>query len=199
MDHLIDLIGQYGYFALFGLLAVGIAGLPIPDETLMATVGMLASHGTLSYPISIVVCFAGSMTGMIVSYALGRKLGKPFMYKYGKWFRLTPPRLEKAEAWFQKYGVWTVSFGYFIPGIRHFTCYLSGVTGIKFWRYLVYAGSGALIWVTTFITLGYFIRENIHHIFYLLHKYMGGILAIVAILVAVIIFLVMRYRRKTNA
>lgn len=194
MEYILQFITDYGYIALFGLLALGIVGLPVPDETLMTIVGSLAAHGTLSYTVSLVVSFAGSMTGMLVSYTVGRKLGKPFMYRYGKWVHLTPNRLKKAERWFHKYGVWTVSFGYFVPGVRHFTCYLAGVSGIRFWRYLLFAGSGALIWCTTFITLGYFVRENWQSIMAAIHHYSIFIVLIVIFLL-LLAFVVFRYYR----
>ncbi len=161
MDLIKELIAQYGYFALFFLLALGIVGLPIPDETLMTFVGYLTSIQVFNFYIALAVSFSGSLSGMIFSYFLGRKFGRPLLLKYGKWLRLTPAKLNKAEGWFNKYGLWAVSFGYFIPGIRHFTCYLSGISGVGFRKYLLFAGSGAFVWCVTFITAGYFIGESI--------------------------------------
>ncbi|GIP40180.1 putative membrane protein YbfM [Paenibacillus sp. J31TS4] len=161
MAMLEDLIGQYGYIALFFLLAVGIVGLPVPDELLMTFVGYLTSIGTLNYYLSVVVSFLGAMSGMIVSYLLGRKVGKPLLWRYGKWIKLTPDKLDRVETWFNRYGPWTVSFGYFIPGIRHLTCYLSGTIGMRARKYLLFAGMGALFWCVLFITLGYMLGYGI--------------------------------------
>lgn len=151
------MIGHYGYIALYVLLALGIVGIPVPDELLLTFIGYLTSIGIFYYPIAVVVSLLGAMTGMIVSYWVGRRLGKPVLWKYGKWIKLTPKRLQKAERWFNRYGPWTISFGYFIPGIRHLTCYLSGVSGMNQRKYLLFAGGGALIWCLVFITLGYFV------------------------------------------
>ena len=117
---------------------------------------------------------------MVVSYLIGHRVGKPFLYRYGKWFKLTPNRIERAEGWFKKYGLWTVFFGYFVPGVRHFTCYLSGVSGVKFYKYMFYAGTGALLWCTTFLTLGHFIGSNLEGLFHLIHTYMGISLLIIS-------------------
>ncbi|GIP32129.1 DedA family protein [Paenibacillus sp. J2TS4] len=157
MEFVQEMIAQYGYIALYFLLALGIIGLPIPDEVLMTFVGYLASIGIFGYSAAVSVSLLGAMSGMILSYELGRKIGKPLIWKYGKWLLLTPERLEKAEGWFNRYGLWTVSFGYFIPGIRHLTCYLSGISGIERRKYWLFAGAGALVWCVLFITLGYFI------------------------------------------
>jgi len=90
-----DIIIQYGYVAIFFCLTLGIIGLPVPDEILMTIVGYLSSLGLLLFPVSLVVSFLGAMTGMLCSYALGRKFGKPLLWKYGKWIKLTTKRLEK--------------------------------------------------------------------------------------------------------
>ncbi|WP_275983759.1 DedA family protein [Paenibacillus hamazuiensis] len=190
------MIAQYGYVALFGLLALGIVGLPVPDEILMTTVGSLASMGVLSYSMSFVVCYLGAMTGMIVSYTLGRKVGKPVLYRVGKWVKLSPSRLEKAEGWFHKYGLWTVAFGYYVPGVRHFTCYLAGVSGVGFWRYLLYAGTGALIWVFSFLTLGHLIGENAPALLNLIHKYMGISIAVLLVILGIVVYWYIRRRKK---
>lgn len=196
-EALYDLIGHYGYIALYLLLSAGIVGVPIPDETLMAFVGSLtAPGGPFEYGTTLIVIYAGTMTGMIVSYLIGHRVGKPFLHRYGKWIKLTPDRIERAEGWFHKYGLWTVFFGYFVPGVRHFTCYLSGVSGVKFYKYMLYAGTGALLWCTTFLTLGHFIGSNLDGLFNLIHQYLGVsliILAIVAVIGAAIYF---RFRKR---
>lgn len=157
MENLQEFVVQYGYIAIFLLLSLGIIGLPIPDEVLMTFVGYLCSQGVLLYIAAVLVAFSGAMFGMTFSYVVGRKVGKPLLWKYGKWLMLTPGRLAKVEGWFQKYGIWTVVFGYYVPGVRHLTCYLAGVTGIEARKYLLFAGFGAIIWCTVFITIGYYI------------------------------------------
>lgn len=197
LEHLLQLIEQYGYIALYGLLALGIVGIPVPDEILMTTVGTLTigDDPLLSFLPSLLVSFSGAMTGMIVSYALGKKVGKPFLYRYGKWVKLTPERLAVSERWFSKYGLWAVAFGYYIPGIRHFTCYLSGVSNVNFWRYLLYAGSGALVWCTSFLTLGHVIGRNAPRILHGMQHYFG-VTAVVVVVLAVAGYLAYRKFRK---
>lgn len=158
-----EMIAQYGYAALYILLALGIVGLPIPDELLMTFIGYLASLGLIRYWPAVLVSFLGAMTGMLVSFWVGRSFGKPLLSKCGKWFKLTPKRIEKAEKWFDKYGPWTICIGYFLPGIRHLTCYLSGVSGMSFRKYVWFAGLGALVWCLFFITLGYFVGSRIDY------------------------------------
>ncbi len=152
-----ELISHYGYAAIFCLLALGIVGLPVPDEVLMTFVGYLASLYVLKLPLAMIVAFSGALCGMLLSYMIGRKFGRPLIHRYGRWVKLTPKRLERVERWFNRYGLWTIVFGYFIPGVRHLTCYLSGISGVRARTYMLFAGAGALLWSTVFIIMGYFL------------------------------------------
>ncbi|TKH42971.1 DedA family protein [Paenibacillus sp. FSL R10-2782] len=155
MGQILAWILEYGYLAMFGLLALGVAGMPIPDEVLMIAFGGLVSQGHYNFIAALAVTFSGSMTGMMVSYTLGRLLGKPLLYRYGKWVRLTPSRIASSENWFGRYGTWGILFGYFVPGLRHVSSYLAGTTRLGVFRYIIYASAGALLWCSTFLGIGH--------------------------------------------
>ena len=155
MTEIMVYLTQYGYIALFVLLALGILGIPVPDETLIATFGGMIAQGHFHFAGALTVTFLGSMTGMMISYTLGRKLGKPLLDRYGKWIRMTPTRLQSTEAWFKRYGSWSIVLGYFVPGLRHLSSYMAGITKVPFGRYLLYAASGALLFCTTFLLIGH--------------------------------------------
>lgn len=152
----VELIGQYGYFAIFFLLAIGILGLPVPDEALVVFAGYLCSILVLNVLLTVLTVIVGSISGMTVSYFIGKKWGHPLANRYGKWIGLTPGRLEKVRGWYSRFGVWTVLFTCFIPGIRHVTSYISGISAIPFRKYMIICVVGTLAWVMLFITLGYF-------------------------------------------
>ncbi|MCD1259136.1 DedA family protein [Paenibacillus athensensis] len=156
-----------------------------------------APGGPFTFTKALMCVYAGTMTGMVVSYALGHRVGKPFLYRFGKWVKLTPSRLERAERWFHKYGLWTVFFGYFVPGLRHLTCYLSGMSGVKFYKYVLYAGTGALLWCTSFLVLGHFIGRNLESMLHMLHGYIGMSVAAVAVLAGLVLWLLLRFRKRT--
>jgi membrane protein DedA with SNARE-associated domain len=186
-DVLFHFIEHYGYYALFVLLAVGILGVPIPDEFLMTFVGSLSiPGGPFQYPIAVTTALAGSFVGMLVSYLLGSKVGKPFLYRHGKWIKLSPNRIEKVEGWFQKYGLWTVFFGYWLPGVRHFTCYFAGVMGIRLWKYVAVTSLGAMLWCSMFITIGHIIGRNFEPLLHHIHSYMLAVLFTAISIIAII-------------
>ena len=163
-------ITHYGYLAIFFLLVFGIIGLPIPDETMLTFSGYLVYMGHLSLPLTFATALAGSITGITISFYLGRVLGMTVIHKYGRYLHITEQQLGKAHAWFERVGHWALTIGYFIPGVRHFTAYAAGISELEPHHFALYAYSGAVIWVSTFIGLGYFLGErwkvveaNIHH------------------------------------
>ena len=153
-------LSQYGYLAIFGLLVLGIVGLPVPDETMLTFTGYLVYQGHLSLPIALAAAFAGSACGISISYILGRTFGLALIHRYGRYLRITEAHLEKAHAWFRKAGHWSLTFGYFIPGVRHFTAYAAGMSDLEPNIFIRYAYAGAALWACTFIGLGYLLGER---------------------------------------
>jgi membrane protein DedA with SNARE-associated domain len=189
---------QYGYIALFILLALGILGVPVPDETLIAAFGGMVAQGHFHFASALVVTFTGSMTGMMISYTIGRKVGKPLLDRYGKWVRLTPNRLKSAEAWFNRYGSWSIIFGYFVPGLRHLSAYMAGISKLPLGRYLIYAASGALVFCTTFLLIGHAVGYHWNKIAMIMERStfkVGTFFTIMIVLILVVSGVVWRKKR----
>lgn len=148
---------NYGSFILFVMLSLGILALPIPEETLMVMAGILMHQGKLNIPLTVFFAYAGTICGISTSYLVGRTAGSFLTKKYGRWVGITEERLEKAHQWFERLGKWLLCIGYFIPGVRHLTGLSAGTTYMKFSHFALYAYSGAIFWVTLFLSLGYFL------------------------------------------
>src|SRR5512142_2885205 len=112
-------IYSYGYFALFGSLMFGIVGLPIPDETLLTLSGYLVFKGEFNLIPTLCIAFLGSISGISLSYAIGRSGGYTVVRKYGPRFHITEEKLQSVDRWFERVGKWMLTIGYFIPGVRH--------------------------------------------------------------------------------
>ncbi len=183
-------IAQYGYLAIFLLLVFGIVGLPIPDETMLTFTGYLIFKGHLSPALAFACALAGSITGITISYWLGRTFGLMLIHRYGRYLRITEAHVQKAHAWFERVGHWGLTFGYFVPGVRHFTAYAAGMAEMRPHQFALFAWSGAVIWITTFLSLGYFLGERWQAVEKDIHRYFaaGGI----ALAVAFCAFLVWR-------
>lgn len=190
----INWVAQYGVITLFVLLALGIVGLPVPDETLLAFAGILIARGKFMPLPAFLAAFCGSAFGITLSYLIGRTAGNYLVHKYGHWFGITPHKLRQAHNWFERIGKWSLLVGYFIPGVRHLTGYIAGTTRISYGHFAAFAYTGAMLWCATFLTLGYFFGDNLEIILNTVEEYLWiGLLAIVVL--AVIYFL---WRRRCN-
>lgn len=164
-------IAAYGYPAIFVLLVFGIVGLPVPDETLLTFTGYLIFTGHLKLPPAFLAAFLGSACGITLSYILGRTFGLALIHRYGKYVHLTEERIQYAHSWFERVGRWGLTFGYFVPGVRHFTAYAAGMSYLKPHEFAIFAYSGALLWSGTFISLGYFLGDRWQATSERIHKY----------------------------
>ncbi|MBA4493199.1 DedA family protein [Paenactinomyces guangxiensis] len=175
---LIDLLQEYGYLGIFLFLVLGIVGLPLPDEIMMTFIGYLTSIGQLNLALTYLSALAGSACGITISYMLGTKLGYPFLRKYGNKIFITRRRLRITQVLFRKYGNWLLFVGYFIPGVRHVTAYLAGISKLPYSRFSLFAYSGAMVWCATFIGLGHILGANWETVFEVMHKYGARLLLI---------------------
>ncbi|MGB9809949.1 MAG: DedA family protein [Caldanaerobacter sp.] len=180
-----NLFALHGYIIIFSILTIELIGAPTPGETLLTYCGFLVFQGKLNYFLTIIIATVAVITAITTSYFLGILLNETIIRKYGKYIHLTPKNLEKAHKWFDKYGNHLLLFAYFIPGVRHITGYFSGITRLSFLKFAVHAYPGALIWTTTFVTLGRFLGYNWTLIHTHLKKYfiLGGIALLIAIFI----------------
>ena len=153
-------ISQYGYAGIFSLLVLGIVGLPVPDETLLTVAGYLVSRGDLRPVPTMAAALLGSMCGITLSYVLGVISGYYLLHKFGRRVHLTPEKVDRVHAWFKRMGGLTLTFGYFVPGVRHLTAYVAGASKLEYPVFAAFAYSGSVLWTTTFLALGYLLGEN---------------------------------------
>jgi len=154
-QQLLTWIHHYGAAALFGLLALGVVGLPVPNETLLTLAGALVRKGELSLIPTLVAACAGNVSGVTMSYLVGRFASKAFLHAH------FAKGMEQLEKWFERIGKWALAFGYFIPGVRHFTAIGAGSSDFPFALFARYAYSGAILWTVLFLALGYFIGAHL--------------------------------------
>jgi membrane protein DedA with SNARE-associated domain len=145
-----------GYFLLFALLTLGIAGIPLPDEIMLSLVGYHCACGKLHLLPTILAAALGSSCGLTISYLIGRVLGYPLVVKYGRYLHITAEKLDRAHNWFQRGGKWTLILSIFIPTVRHVLAIAAGTSKMSIRLFGFFAYAGALLWTSTFIMLGYF-------------------------------------------
>ncbi|TDF94816.1 DedA family protein [Paenibacillus piri] len=192
MEWISTLFGQYGYFVLFfGLFAESLA-LPFPGELAMAVSGHMTNLGSFQIPYIVALSYLGAIAGTTVTYYLGYRLGTPFFEKYGKYFFMTRDRRLKVTRWFDQYGDKLILISYFIPGLRHFTGYVSGMLRVRLRTFLIYNYIGGLLWVLTYVTVGVVFGQKIEQWLHLISRYS------VAAIVIALLGLAIGYAIKQN-
>jgi membrane protein DedA with SNARE-associated domain len=168
VEYLDHFLANYGYFAIFFLLMLGIVGPLIPDDTILVLSGIAIHRGHFHLGATIAVAYAGSLCGITLSYALGRTGAIYVLERLPPMERWVNRHLPQVQKWFERYGKWTLFFGYFIAGVRHFTALAAGMSKVRLKTFALYAYPGGLAWVVSFISIGYFLGaewEQIRHRF----------------------------------
>jgi membrane protein DedA with SNARE-associated domain len=184
----------YGYWAVFFGVMLENAGLPVPGETILLIAGYFASTGKFNVALVMIIAASGAVVGDNIGFAIGHHYGRGFLLRVGRFFFLTPKRLEHMENYFENHGNKTILVARFITGLRVFAALLAGASRKMPWRvFVLYNMAGAVLWSVVITTLGYLFGASLP----LLVKWVGRsgtILLIAAVVIGVIAWRVKRHR-----
>lgn len=132
----------------------------IPSELILATGGILASQNFFSFWGAFFIGLFGSVFCAVIIYAMGYFGGRPFVEKYGKYFFMKKEDIEKADIWFNKYGMLAAFIGRNFPIIRTFISLPIGMTRLSFTKFFIYTTLGSIPWTFAFVYVGYALGNN---------------------------------------
>jgi membrane protein DedA with SNARE-associated domain/membrane-associated phospholipid phosphatase len=161
VEFLIEMIEQYGYIIVFLAIMLESMGVPLPGETTLVIAAAAAGTGHLNIFGVIIAAASGAIIGDGIGYWLGRRLGRPFLEKHGRWFHLTEDRMFKLEKLFVKHGPMTVFFGRFFSLLRTYAALFAGVWRMKYTVFTLYNALGGIVWATVFGVLGFVFGQNL--------------------------------------
>jgi membrane protein DedA with SNARE-associated domain len=196
-------LSSSGYAALFVLAFLGAMCIPIPSEITFGLAGALAA-GALgagywkpSLAAVIVVGVAGTVAGATVAYLVGRYGGRAFVDRYGRRVLLSHDDLDRAERLFSRWGDGLVGVGQVVPLLRSFVGFFSGVARVRWAPFLVLTTLGAAVWVSIISVIGYEAGASWQHVL----RWFGaaGYVLLVAVVIALVVGLVHRWRRYHEA
>ncbi len=144
--------------------------------------GIACHRGELRLNATISVAFAGSLCGITLSYTLGRTGAIYALERFPPLRRWVGRHIPQVEGWFERYGKWTLFFGYFIAGVRHFTALTAGMSKVKVRTFMLYAYPGGLVWVVCFISIGYYLGSEWEN---LVRRFNRGAVIAVAVIAAI--------------
>ena len=206
---LTSFVRDHGIYAVFVLMLID-AVFPAASELVMVVGGAVAAgafsasislfgagvpHGFWSYVAVSLSGTLGYLVGAIAGWWIGVRGGRPLLERHGRWFHLTPPHLERAERWFDRYEDWAVLVGRITPVVRSFVSIPAGVFRVGLGRYTVLTLAGSAVWCFALAGVGWVLGssyESFHHGFDLVE------IALVAGLLLLAAYLVLRRRRASR-
>ena len=193
-------IASYGYAAIFLLMMLESACIPIPSELIMPFGGALAAGavaGThLNLALVIVMGVAGNVVGSYIAWAVGLYVGQAALRRWGHRFWLREHDIDRANAWFERHGPKAVLIGRMLPVVRTFISLPAGFAGMRPLKFGVYTTIGCIPWTAALAAAGYAVGKNWHSIYNGVSKtgYVIAVIVVVAIVVAL-----WRWGRKRRA
>ncbi|HZC99008.1 MAG TPA: DedA family protein [Actinomycetes bacterium] len=166
MEHLItDYVLHYGYLAVFVLMVLESACVPVPSEVTMLFGGALANGafltslgqdaGPLNFVVVALVGAFGNLVGSWIAWAVGYRGGRPLIERWGRYVFLREHELERAELWFERHGQAAVLVSRLLPVVRTFISLPAGIAEMRFARFSVYTFIGCLPWTFALTAVGY--------------------------------------------
>ena len=151
----------WGLILVVAFMTIESSFIPFPSEVVMIPAGFLAARGsmTLGSPmadaiLAILAGIAGSLLGAYINYFLSLKVGAPFLERYGRFFFLPKPKLERAEEIFRTYGAGATFVCRLLPAIRQLISIPAGIARMPLGPFTLWTGLGAGIWVTILTLVG---------------------------------------------
>jgi len=190
-------VGSYGVLAVFLLMILESACIPVPSEALMLYGGFLAARGEASIIAIIAAGVAGNLIGSGIAYYAGRRLGREWLLNPRlRWLHITPKRLDMADRWFDRHGTKAVLIARCLPIIRTFISLPAGMAKMPAVRFSLLTVIGCVPWVTALGLAGQALGANWEDLQHYLH-YVDYV--IVLAVVGGAAWLIVRHRARRRA
>jgi membrane protein DedA with SNARE-associated domain len=158
-----ELIASYGYVAIFGIVLIESAGIPLPGETALIGAAVYAgSHHTLDIRLIIATAAGAAILGDNTGYWVGRTLGRKALLRWGHVIGLDQRKLDLGEYLFLRHGGKIIFLGRFVALLRVFAAVLAGVNRFPAGRFLLFNALGGIAWAVAFGTGGYLLGREFH-------------------------------------
>ncbi|KAA1181453.1 DedA family protein [Paenibacillus sp. B2(2019)] len=198
-----DFMEQFGYFGIFLMLAFENIFPPIPSEVILPFGGFMTTTTNLTIPGVIIAATLGSLLGAVILYYIGRLLDvnrlEKIIERWGGLLRISKKDIHKADAWFDKYGYWTVLFCRMVPLVRSLISIPAGMSGMKFGVFMIFTTIGTLGWNLLLVLIGAALGESWEDIAMYMDMYSNVVYVLLVGGVVILGYLFFRKRsRKMN-
>ena len=150
-----DLLAQYSYLGVLGLLCVAGVGAPVSEDLVLIGGGAVVARSGGSLPLMIACGWVGVVVGDAMLFRIGRHLGPRAMRQRHLARVLTPARVERVRSYYRRFGALTVAAVRFVPGLRATTILMAGSSGLPFGKFLAADGAAAMVTAPLLVWLGF--------------------------------------------
>lgn len=193
VEKLLETVGTIGLFAIVFAESGLLIGFFLPGDSLLFTAGLLASQGKLNLPVILVGCFVAAVAGDQVGYAFGNRVG-PALFRRPESRLFKHEYIEKAQAYFEKYGVKTIVLARFVPIVRTFAPIVAGVGSMEYRTFVKFNVIGGFLWAVGVTTIGYVLGDTIPEI----DKYLLPVIGLIVLLSIIPVLLEIRKARRSR-
>lgn len=186
-NFVIQTISGTGYLGIFFLMVAESALIPIPSEIIMPFSGYLVSTGRLDPVLTILAGSIGNLVGSLIAYAIGVKLGRGFISRYGKYVLLKKGHLDWTESYFNKYGDRSTFVSRLLPAIRTYISLPAGVARMDLKKFSAYTLAGSAIWCAMLTYVGIRMGQEWAAIRHYSDYVDGAVVAAIAVIVIIIV------------
>jgi membrane protein DedA with SNARE-associated domain len=167
---------------------VPMAGWKIAQSSADPSVLEPLTQAPWNFVVALLVATLGAVLGSLAGYLIGAWGGRPLLDRYGRYVHIKPADLDRADAWFARYGDWAVFFGRLVPLVRALINYPAGVARMPIGRFLLFSALGSLPWNAALLLGGLLLGENYRRLYDTVKPYEYLIYVIVLIGFAYIVY-----------
>src|SRR5215831_6498035 len=160
-----NILASYGYAAVFIVVMLESAGVPLPGETILVSAAAFADNRhSLDIRYVVAAAAGGAIIGDNIGFWVGREFGTSLVARWGYLIGLDERKRKLGQYLFARHGGKIVFFGRFVALLRAFAALLAGANGVSPLRFFVFNAAGGIVWATVFGVGGYILGEGIRRI-----------------------------------
>ncbi len=195
-----SLVSSYGYVGLFIAAFAETIFPPIPSEVVFPLAGFVSFKSNFTYFETFVMAVcgaAGATIGAVLIYFISLKIGRLAIIKIGKYVLVSERKIEAAEKWFERYGIYAVFLGRMAPGVRELISVPAGIAKMPLGKFTIFTFLGSLVWSIALVFSGYLLGNSWDTLSGMLSTYFPFLSALtVIILSGVILYYLIVKKRK---
>ena len=196
-----SLVSSYGYLGIFVAAFAETIFPPIPSELIFPLAGFVGFNSNFTYVETFFMAASGALgatIGAIVIYFISLKIGRIAIIKIGKYVFVSEKKIESAERWFEKYGIYAVFVGRMAPGVRELISVPAGIARMPLAKFVTFTFFGSLVWSLILVFSGYFLGNSWDILSESLSKYFPIISAIILLSIGIVILFYIFYKKRKS-